>query len=202
MAKKTIAIIGAAEDSGVAITSALARGNYRLLLFGHDNVRLKSLERNIKATTPSAEIDCMNCVIDASWEADIIIMAIYPELQKEVAGKIRDFATQKIVISISDPGITPQELCRNGQFSAAEELQKLLPNSIVVNAFNIRGVREFEHAVAAGEQLICFISGDNPEAIKTVVEIITNAGFHPIVAGGLLTGRVLENTTRQVLIKE
>ena len=41
--------------------------------------------------------------MDASWEADVIIPAVPYGTEKEVVEKIRNVATQKIVISIANP---------------------------------------------------------------------------------------------------
>ena len=100
--KQTIAVIGATGNMGSAISRGLSNGNYRLLLCANDQDKLKSLTADIKAGA-SAEVESVNCNVDASWEADIIIVAVPYEAEKEVAEKIRHVANQKIVISIANP---------------------------------------------------------------------------------------------------
>jgi 8-hydroxy-5-deazaflavin:NADPH oxidoreductase len=189
MAKKTIAIIGATEDLGAAIAKNLSIGNYRLLLFGHDVEKLNAVAEEIKNTNPAADIDCLGCMVDAGWEADIIISAVPFATEKEIVEKIRDVATQKIVISIANPLNTTV----SSGTSAAEELQKLLPNSKIVKAFNTLLAADFAPAIADGKQIDSFIAGDDREAVQTVREIVTTAGFHAIIAGELATSRALEN---------
>src|SRR5215208_7186135 len=101
--KKTIAIIGASGNMGSAISKSLAKSGYRLLLFAHNAGKVNALIKEIKDSTPSADIEYRSCPLDASWEADIIIPAVNYGVEKEVAAKIREVATQKIVISISNP---------------------------------------------------------------------------------------------------
>lgn len=194
MAKKTIAIIGATEMTGSAIAKNLSRGNYRLLLFGHDSGKLESLAEAIKEVNPDADIDCLSCLVDASWEADIIISSVPAGAEKEIAKKIKEVATQKIVISIPEPIHLSSESYRCKNVSAAEELQKLLPDSKVVKTFNSADAVDLARAIADGVQIDSFIAGDDKEAVQTVKEIVTTAGFHPIIAGELATSRALEST--------
>jgi predicted dinucleotide-binding enzyme len=77
--------------------------------------------------------------------------------------------------------------------SAAEELQKLLPKSKVVKAFNTTFAADFTHPVIDGKQVDSFIAGDDSTSVKTVSEMIKTAGFNPIVAGRLQVSRTLEN---------
>jgi len=193
MAKKTIAIIGATEIMGAAITKNLSKGNYRLLLFGHDREKLEILAEEIKEISPAADIECLGCLVDASWEADIIISAVPAGAEKEIAKMIKDVATQKIVISIPEP-INISGSYISMDTSAAEELQKLLPNSKVVKTFNAADAIDLTLALADGKQIDSFIAGDDKEAVQAVKEIVSNAGFHPIIAGELATSRALENT--------
>src|SRR5579875_2864223 len=133
--KKTIAIIGATGKMGSAIAKNLSKGNYRLLLFANSQEKAQKLANEIKKENPIADIDCSGCPFDASWEADIIIPAVKYNVEKEVAKKIKDVATQKIVVSISNPlNENFDGLITASDSSAAEELQDLLPNSKVVKA--------------------------------------------------------------------
>jgi predicted dinucleotide-binding enzyme len=193
MAKKTIAIIGATGIMGAAIAKNLSKGNYRLLLFGHDNKELTALETEIKTLTPLADIDCLSCLVDASWEADIIISAVPLGAEKEIAEKIRDVATQKIVMIVADPAdaLPARKMpCH----SAAEDYQKLLPNSKVVKTFSTAIATDFARAVVDGQPIDSFITGNDMDAVKTVTEIVATAGYHPIIAGELATSRAFENS--------
>ena len=193
MAKKTIAIIGATDMMGTAIAKSLSKGNYRLLLFGHDHDKLQTLCDEIKYSVPTADVDCLGCVVDASWEADIIFSTLPAGAEKEIAAKIREVATQKIVIVLTSPLESNKEQKSIGT-SSAEELQKLLPHSKIVKTFNITCAADFARAFAEGLQVDTFITGDDKDAVQIVKEIVSTAGFHPIIAGELATSRALENT--------
>ncbi|MBN8860237.1 MAG: NAD(P)-binding domain-containing protein [Sphingobacteriales bacterium] len=192
--KQTIAVIGAAGSMGSAISRSLSKGNYRLLLYANQQEKTRTLIGQIKAVQPSADVEAMDCKVQASWEADIIILAVPFEAEKEVAEKIREMANQKIVISISNPLNSSYDgLVTRPDTSAAEELQKLLPNSKVIKAFNTSFAANFSTPVIDGKQADAFIAGNDDEALQTVAELVAVAGFNPVVAGDLSASRILEN---------
>lgn len=194
--KKTIAIIGASGQMGSAIAKSLSKGNYRLLLIANQHEKVEQLIDEIKGNNPSADVDSMGCSFDASWEADIIIPAVKYKVEKEVAEKIKQVATQKIVISISNPlNEEYSGLITATEESAAEVLQNYLPDSKVIKAFNTVFSGDFSQPVIDGKQVDVFIAGNDEEALTTVSELVADAGFNPIVTGGLSVSRTLENMT-------
>ena len=194
--KQTIAIIGATGNMGSSISKALAKGPYRLLLKDARQEDLDSLVNEIKTKHSNADVESSVCPAEASWEADIIITAVPYEAEKEVAGKIREVANQKIVISIANPlNESYDGLLTAPDTSAAEELQKLLPNSKVVKAFNTTFAADFASPVIAGKQVDAFVVGNDENSVQTVAELVKTVGFNPIIAGGLSVSRTLENMT-------
>ena len=190
MAKKTIAIIGATEIMGAAIAKNLSKRNYRLLLFGHEVEKMDSLVAEIKCLSPTTDIEYLHCLVDASWEADIIISALPCGGEKQIADRIREVATQKIVIICSSQMDSGEIV--SSRISAAEELQNLLPYSKIVKTFNSTLASDIARLTAEGQEIDSFIAGNDPEAVQIVREIVSNAGFHPIIAGELATSRILE----------
>ncbi len=192
--KQTIAIIGATGSMGSALAKSLAKGNYRLLLKANNQDKLNTLISEIVSTTASADVESVVCTTEASWEADIIIMAVPFSAEKETAAKIKKVANQKIVISIANPlNETYDGLVTAPGTSAAEELQKILPNSKVIKAFNTSFAANFSTPVIDGKQTDALIAGDDEEALQTVSELVTTAGFNPIIAGNLSVSHTLEN---------
>lgn len=193
--KQTIAVIGATGNMGSAISRNLSKGNYRLLLCANDREKLDTLAADIRKSA-SADVESLDCSVNASWEADIIIVAVPYLAEKEVAGKIRQVANQKIVVSIANPlNETYNGLLTSPDTSAAEELQKLLPNSKVVKAFNTTFAADFATPVIAGKQVDAFVAGNDESSVNTVSELVKAAGFNPIIAGDLSISRTLENMT-------
>ena len=191
--KQTIAIIGAAGNMGSAISKNLSKGNYRLLLCSAEEGKAQAVVDKIRDNNSAADVEAMNCSAEASWEADIIIAAIPYAAEKEVAERIKEFANQKIVISISNPLNQTFNGLATAHDSAAEELQKLLPNSKVVKAFNTTFAADFTTPIINGKQVDSFVAGNDEEALQAVAELVSIAGFNPIVAGDLSVSRTLEN---------
>ena len=191
--KKTIAVIGASGNMGSAISKSLSKGNNRLLLFANEKEKVDALVQDIKSSNSAADVETLECPTDASWEADVIILAVPYQVEKEIATKIKEVANQKIVISIANPlNETYNGLVTAPGTSAAEELQKILPHSKVVKAFNTTFAADFATPVIDGKQVDAFIAGNDEEALQIVSELVTTAGFNPIVAGDLPVSRTLE----------
>ncbi len=192
--KQTIAIIGAAGNMGQAIAKALAKEENRLLLFSSNQQKAQLVAEEIKSKNAAIEVEGTGCPVDASWEADIIILAVPYQAEAEIAKKIEDVARQKIVISISNPlNETFDGLVTLPGTSAGEELQKILPDSKVIKAFNTTYAVNFVQPLIDGKQTDAFIAGDHATALTVVEELVRSAGFNPIVAGPLKVSQTLEN---------
>jgi 8-hydroxy-5-deazaflavin:NADPH oxidoreductase len=126
-------------------------------------------------------------VIATSWNgtADAIKMAD----PKNFAGKV--------VIDITNPldfskGMPPR-LAIGYSDSAGETIQRLLPDSKVVKAFNTVGNPYFVHPDFPGGPPTMFICGNDDEAKKNVIDnILTKFGWETIDIGGIEAARLLE----------
>ncbi len=160
--KKTIAIIGAFGETGAAIANKLAAADCRLLLLSNGNDESSRLSNYIKGEIPGAEVELTDCVKDGCWEADIIFLPDPFQKDKEVIEKVREVATQKIVVHVSSTGSDTSFVPRE-----AGELQQLLPYSKVVAVFNNPASAE------------AFLAGNDKEAVETIAGILRTAGYHP-----------------------
>jgi 8-hydroxy-5-deazaflavin:NADPH oxidoreductase len=198
--KKTIAVIGATGDMGCAFVKALANSDYRLLLMSRDKDKVGKLSANLKQKNPAADVEVVECEKEACWEADIVLMAVPYEAEREVAEKIREVTTQKVVIDVSNPlNEKYDRLITAPGTSAAEELQKALPNSKVVKAFNTNFSTDFTPAIKESKQIKTFIAGDDQEAVQTVSEMATAIGFKPVLCGNLSASRNIEQMMLQLI---
>jgi 8-hydroxy-5-deazaflavin:NADPH oxidoreductase len=192
--KKTIAIIGAGGAMGSSLAKAFAKSGHRVLLAGKDAEKVQRTFADIRADTPAADVEVLDCLHEASWEADIIIPAVPYSAQGEVAERIKDVVTGKIVISIVNPlNATYDGLTTAPTTSAAEELAVLLPRSKVVKSFNTVFSAAFTSPVIGGTQIDCFVAGDDDNAVAIVSELVQSAGFGALHAGKLSASRILES---------
>jgi len=190
---KTIAIVGAAGKMGSAIARTLAQSNYQLLLMDDEPGKLSALKSDLEKLNQKLSVNIIACAKEASWEADVIIVATPYEAEREVAEKIKDVAVGKIVISISNPlNSKYSDLVTSPNTSAAEELQKMLPYSKVVKTFNTTFAANFISPIIDGKTADSFIAGNSGEAVETVSQLVKAVGFNPIIAGDLSVSRTLE----------
>ncbi len=188
--KKTIAIIGATGRVGSALAKCFAKTDNRLLLMSHNVEKLNTLTYTLRQMFDEADIVKFDCQLDCCWEADVIILAVPHIAEREIAKFIKDVVTQKIVISIANRLDTRFERV-SSELSEAEELQKLLPNTKIVKAFNISHGTDFSKTVVPKD---CFLAGNDSVALNEVSKLIIPAGFNPILSGKLYQCRVLEST--------
>lgn len=154
--KKTIAIVGATEKTGTDFASHLAHAGYHLLLISRDAAQLKQLSKRISRKNTSVKIDAIECVKDGCWEADIIILAVTADEEKQAARAMKEVATQKIVATISN------------QKNLEDGLQQILPYSKLVKVYHL-----------TGKDLL--ISGDQEEANEEIEDIFHRAGYRPAI---------------------
>jgi 8-hydroxy-5-deazaflavin:NADPH oxidoreductase len=199
--KKTIAILGARGRMGSGIAQSLVRAGYRVVLANDDDKettplvdKLSSWVTKLRARTPRADVRIVPSSRDASWEADLILFALPYEVQAEVADKIKDVVTGKIVVSTTNPlNKECDGLLTASSTSAAEELAQQLPHSKIVKAFNTIFATHIERPTVAGKIVDVFVAGDDEEAVSIVMQLVKDAGFNPLFVGALAMSRTLEN---------
>ena len=145
--KKTIAIVGATETAGVEIAKRFSHVPYRLLLVSNNEEELSQLFQQISKQNPIAEIDTIGCVKDGCWEADIIILAVPACEEKHAAEMMKEVATQKIIVALSNA-----------------EVEQVLPYCKVVRVSWISGSE-----VA--------VSGNNEAINEEIANIFIQAGY-------------------------
>lgn len=199
--KKTIAVIGAEGSLGSAMAYGFAKAGYRTLVTDQNQEDLQSLigklpllVGKIGVKVPKADVGIVVSPREASWEADIIVPAIPYLAQATVASEINDVVTGKIVISVVNPlNATLDRLLTPPSTSAAEELARLLPHSMVVKAFNTVFAMDFETSHTTKQPADVFVAGDDDESVAQVMELVKATGFNPLLAGKLAMSRTLES---------
>ena len=99
----------------------------------------------------------------------------------------------KIVLSCVNP-FGAQGLQVGLTTSAAEEISKLAPGAIVVEAFNTisAGLLQSRAHLFGNDTPTVLFCGDDFDAKAQAAELIADAGFHPIDAGPLQNARYIE----------
>ena len=181
MKSMKIGIIGAGQV-GRALAKKFMKAGYPVIISnsrGPETLRELVLDLGTLALAGSSE-DAAN--------ADIVVLAVMWWKIPEVLEKLKDQLKGKIVIDVSN------YYPKDGKMVAPEiptglTVNALIPDSKVVKAFNHLYGKwiEAEPAVGAGKR-VSFISGDHPEANRTVKEIISSFGFEVVDLGSLAQG--------------
>lgn len=145
--KNIIAVIASTKEKAKAIVQKVSNKNCRILLVSKHKDEYLQLHTEIQSQYPALELDTIDCMKDGCWEADIIMLNVSEDEEKEVAEMIREVATQKLVISFSD----------SGKGCSEENLQKLLSHSRVIK---VSGSGNME------------ITGNDEDAIHTAYSLL------------------------------
>ncbi len=115
--KPTLALIGTDNLDGREIAGLLSR-TCRLLIYSERNFEADTFLDEIKKLNPEADAEKAESAVDASWEAEIILLGMVNEKTARAAAHIKAVVCQKIII------LTERSL--------QVELQKILPHSKII----------------------------------------------------------------------
>jgi predicted dinucleotide-binding enzyme len=102
----------------------------------------------------------------------------------------------KVVIDVTNPLLFPNDgmptLAVGHTDSGGEQVQRWLPNSRVVKAFNSTGNANFFKPDFPGGPPTMFIAGNDDGAKKAVTDIVTSFGWETVDCGNIEGARLLE----------
>lgn len=190
--QKTVAILGNGVV-GTTIAGGFAGLGYQVI-FGTRDVHSDKTRAALEAV-PGARAAAF---AEASSAASIVVLAVpWSGLEAAIFTAGPDNLAGKLVIDPSNPldfaGDMPT-LAIPATDSAGELVQRLLPKSQVVKAFNIVTAAHMVHPKLADGTPDMLIAGDDPAAKARVAEILQGFGWRtPIDVGPIGASRLLEN---------
>ena len=107
----------------------------------------------------------------------------------EVAGPALE---GKVLVDVTNAVDGDMNLALGFTTSGAEELQRRVPRTYVVKAFNTVFARHMETGRLGEQSLTAFAAGDDAAARGEVLELARSIGFDPVDAGPLRNARLLE----------
>jgi NADPH-dependent F420 reductase len=200
-----MAILGGTGPEGIGLGLRFAMAGEDVVVGSRQAERAADVARDMRAKLEG--IGCRTPVSGADNAgaidgADIVVVAfpfsgvadLLPGLAPKLAGKL--------VIDVINPLVRVNKvfvLAPVAEGSAAEAIQKALPESLVVGAFKNESAEELveiDHPVE-GDVVVC---SDHAEARAQVVELVKRIPrYRPVDAGALVNARFTEGITAMLL---
>jgi predicted dinucleotide-binding enzyme len=133
--------------------------------------------------------------IGDSVSGDVVVFAVPYGAVADVVSDHGDALRGKVVVDITNPvdWSTMDSLVTPADSSAAEEIQKLLPDGTpVVKAFNTTFAATLSAGQVAGQPLDVLVAGDDADAKQKVASVIEAGGQRTRDVGPLKRARQLE----------
>ncbi len=127
--------------------------------------------------------------------ADVVLLAVPYSAMKQIGQDYgKELATKVLVIDASNPIVA-----RDGEVAtwarekgAGLATEELIPGIHLVRAFNAVGYMKVrEDAADPSKKIGMPMAGDDPHAIAIASTLVREAGFVPVVVGGLSMGKYL-----------
>jgi predicted dinucleotide-binding enzyme len=179
-----VTIVGAGRVGGTLAGIWSRRGHDVVLTFSRHPEKLEEKAQAIGARAAAPAAACRDAdaiLFSPPWST--VDQAL--EQMGDLAGKVLIDATNHF----------REELPRSG----AEVIAAKAPGAHVVKAFNTVFSPVFEPASKAPARASVFFCGNDSGAKRTASELITDAGFEPVDAGGLIMARDIESLAKLVV---
>lgn len=186
-----IGIIGSGQQGG-AIGLLWAKAGHEILFSSRHPEDLKDL---VASAGPKARAGLPQ---DAATFGDVILIAVPYGALPQVGLDYAALMKGKVVIDVGNPredrdGPMANEAIADGTGVASA---RYLPGVRLVRALNaLSAAMVRNEAHRAGEKLGVPVAGDDPDAVRTVVGLVDDAGFDAVVVGGLARAREFDRGT-------
>ena len=171
------------------IGTRLISGGHKVSLHVRDEVKGNELVADFKKLSDSADVT----IASVGSKTDEIVILATPFTEIENLSKEYDGFAGKVVIDITNPvDFNTFQLIPEAGVAGAQLVAKILPNALVVKAFNTTLAGPLAAGQVEGRELDVFIAGDDSVAKSTVSELVKTSGMRPIDVGVLSNARHLE----------
>lgn len=186
-----IGIIGAGNQGG-NIGLNWAKAGHEVLFSSRNPDSLKELVASAGPRARAGRPD------EAARFGDVVLIAVPYGALPQVGKDYSPLMKGKVVIDCSnavlerDGTIANDVQTRGAGITSAE----LLPGVRLIRAFNALGYQQVrQDAFRSGERLGIPVAGDDASALTVAEQLVTDAGFDPVVVGGLDRAREFDRGT-------
>ena len=129
---------------------------------------------------------------DVASSSELVVLAVPFGAVDDVVKLAGEVLAGKTVIDVTNALDASMNLAVGFTTSGAEELQKKLPKSRVVKAFNTVFAQQMDSGKVGDQQLTAFVASDDEASRKQVIELARGIGFDPVDVGPLKNARLIE----------
>lgn len=193
-----LAFLGGTGPEGRGLALRLAAAGELAIIGSRDAGRAATAAEELLQLAPGTNISGADNA-QASAQADVVFLAFPYEGQRATLEQLQDALAGKVVVDVIAPmsfqrgqGASAVEVEAG---SAAQEAQELLPDSLVVSAFQNISAEELQQpdTVMDGDVIVC---SDHAEAKNLVMSLVSKIpGLRPVDGGGLANSKYVEQIT-------
>lgn len=193
-----LAFLGGTGPEGRGLALRLAAAGEPAIIGSRDAGRAATAAEELLQLAPGTNISGADNA-QASAQADVVFLAFPYEGQRATLEQLQDALAGKVVVDVIAPmsfqrgqGASAVEVEAG---SAAQEAQELLPDSLVVSAFQNISAEELQQpdTVMDGDVIVC---SDHAEAKNLVMSLVSKIpGLRPVDGGGLANSKYVEQIT-------
>ena len=193
-----LAFLGGTGPEGRGLALRLAGAGEPAIIGSRDAGRAATAAEELLQLAPGTNISGADNA-QAAAQADVVFLAFPYEGQRATLEQLQDALAGKVVVDVIAPmsfqrgqGASAVEVEAG---SAAQEAQELLPDSLVVSAFQNISAEELQQpdTVMDGDVIVC---SDHAEAKNLVMSLVSKIpGLRPVDGGGLANSKYVEQIT-------
>jgi 8-hydroxy-5-deazaflavin:NADPH oxidoreductase len=187
-ASAKIGIVGTGKIGGT-LAELWVKSGHEVLVSSRHPDELKKLAETLG---PKARVGTPR---EAATFGDVVLVSVPYKALPEVGQELKDVLKGKVVLDTCNPyperdGDMANEARKKGTGVASAEY---LPGVRLVRAFNaisFRNLRSESHR--KGDPVAIPLAGDDKEALEIASRLVRDAGFEPVVVGGLAKARTFD----------
>jgi len=193
-----LAFLGGTGPEGKGLALRLAVAGEQTIIGSRDAARAATAAKELLLLAPGAQISGADNA-RAAAAADVVFLAFPYEGQRATLEVLKNELAGKAIVDVIAPmsfqrgrGASAVEVDAG---SAAEEAQELLPDSLVVSAFQNISAEEPQHpdTVMDGDVIVC---SDHGEPKKMVMDLVSKIpSLRPVDGGSLANSKYVEHIT-------
>ena len=193
-----LAFLGGTGPEGKGLALRLGMAGEAVIIGSRDATRATTAAGELAQLAPGVRIDGASNA-DAAQAADVVFLTFPYEGQRPTLEQLQEPLKGKVVVDVIAPmqfqrgrGASSVEVAAG---SAAQEAQELLPDSLVVAAFQNASAEELQQpdTVMDGDVVVC---SDHQEPKALVMELVRKIPqLRPVDGGSLANAKYVEQIT-------